>query len=464
MGREATTAIKRIASFEVLSQLGEGGMGVVYLARQPALKRRVVLKKMRDDGVDDAHQVERFQREARAAAAIHHQNVVAVYDCFTVRGSHYIAQEYVDGPDLGAILAHTKRIEPRVAALIALEIARGLEEIHARGIVHRDLKPSNVIIGRGGETKVADFGIAIEDHGESLTRPGTMLGSLPYMSPEQMLGERVDPRSDLFSFGILLYEMLTGVPPFRESGEDATDTLIERMQSGRYVSPGRLVRGVPWYLSRLIWRCLRGKPARRIASAMHARRHLERALGRVSPADCRRQIVEALVQRIDDEATLPNGARGRASRDGRPWRWLVPATALALAIGVVAFQWAEDSRGRSEARPIPPLPPAASENETESGATAVALHLAAAGEVAEPTPAAAVEPARVRFVAYPWAEVAISGHDSFVTPRAAALEVEPGPHSVRFTHPTYGTVEFDVDLAPGEERVIRHRFRRAPAS
>ncbi|MDX1390439.1 MAG: serine/threonine-protein kinase, partial [Acidobacteriota bacterium] len=264
-------------------------MGVVYLARQPALERSVVLKKMRQDLGSDPNQVERFQREARAAATIHHQNVVAVYDCFTARGDHYIAQEYVDGADLRAILGRTRRLDARVTALIALEIASGLEEIHARGIVHRDLKPSNIIVGRGGEAKIADFGIAIERRGAGLTRPGTMLGSVPYMSPEQMLGERVDHRSDLFSFGILLYEMLTGVPPYQESGENATDTLVERMQSGRYVSPRKLVPGVPWYLLWLIRRCLQGKPSRRIGSAMHVRRHLERWLGRVSPADCRRR-------------------------------------------------------------------------------------------------------------------------------------------------------------------------------
>ena len=239
--------------------------------------------------------------------------MVAVYDCFTVRGDHYIAQEYVDGPDLREVLSRIGTLKPRVAALIALEIARGVEEIHARGIIHRDLKPSNIIIGRSGESKIADFGIALENRGNGLTRPGTMLGSVPYMSPEQMLGERVDYRSDLFSFGILLYEMITGVPPFQESGEDATDTLVERMQSGRYVSPRKLTRRVPWYLIWLIHRCLRGKTTRRPGSATHLRRFLERWLGNVSPADCRRQIVEELATRgvlpVDEDKTEPAPAR-----------------------------------------------------------------------------------------------------------------------------------------------------------
>jgi len=132
---------KKLGSFEILEEIGQGGMGIVYLARQPDLDRPVVVKKMLRGLTVDPSAVERFQREARAAAAVHHQNVVAVYDCFSIRGDHYIAEEYVDGPDLRSVLDEAKRLEPRIAALIALEIVRGLEEIHARGIVHRDLKP-----------------------------------------------------------------------------------------------------------------------------------------------------------------------------------------------------------------------------------------------------------------------------------------------------------------------------------
>src|SRR5262245_7233174 len=120
-------------------------MGVVYLARQPALERLVVLKKIRRELLIDPSMLGRFQREARAAAAVHHHNVVAVYDCFEARGDHYIAQELVRGADLRSILAKLGRLDPAVAAHVALEIARGLEEIHASGIVHRDLKPANVL-------------------------------------------------------------------------------------------------------------------------------------------------------------------------------------------------------------------------------------------------------------------------------------------------------------------------------
>ena len=229
---------RKLAGYEVLEEIGQGGMGIIYLARQPSLERLVVLKKIRRDLLAEESMVDRFKREARAAAAVQHQNVVAVHDCFSVRGDHYIAQEFVDGKDLKTILSETVRLDPEIAGLVALEVARGLEEIHARGIVHRDLKPANILIGRGGETKIADFGIALGGGVSDLTRPGILVGSVPYMSPEQMFGQRVDHRSDLFSFGIMLYEMLTGLPPYaRPTGEDLVP-LIDAVRRQRFDATG----------------------------------------------------------------------------------------------------------------------------------------------------------------------------------------------------------------------------------
>jgi len=333
---------RTIGSFEVECELGRGGMGIVYLAVQPGLERRVVLKTVPREAAEDPRVAERFQREARAAAGVHHQNVVVVYDCFSFRGRPYIAQEYVDGQDLASVLRGVGRLEPRVAALVALELVRGLEEIHASGVVHRDLKPPNVLLGKAGEVKVADFGIALgSGKGPALTQTGQAVGTPRYMSPEQLYGERADPRSDLFSLGVVLYEMLAGRPPFEEEEDPEKGALLRRIESGRYPGLRSLSPATPRWLARLVQSCLRPKPRRRPASATALRCALEQRLGTSSPADARREIAAWLWQRgvfgEDDEATEARPLASRAGRRLRPR--LLAAAAASLALAAAAWAW-----------------------------------------------------------------------------------------------------------------------------
>jgi serine/threonine-protein kinase len=266
-----------IGSYEVDREIGRGGMGVVLLARQPALDRAVVLKSLRRECADDPQLIARFEREAQAAGSVQHQNVVAVHDCFGWRGRSYICQEYVDGTDLAAVLGQVGT-KPRIAGLVALELTRGLEAIHAGGIVHRDLKPANVLLGRDGAVKIADFGIALDGSAHALTQTGHSIGTPHYMSPEQLYGERVDERSDLFALGVVLYEMCTGMPPFEEDDE-AESGLIRRIEAQRFPPPRSLNPRVPRALSRIATRCLRAKAKQRWESAAMVRAALERHLG-----------------------------------------------------------------------------------------------------------------------------------------------------------------------------------------
>jgi serine/threonine-protein kinase len=469
---EATRQTRKLGSFEILEEIGQGGMGVVYLARQTTLERAVVLKKMRRDLTLDPSMVERFQREARAAAAVHHQNVVAVYDCFAIRGDHYIAEEYVDGPDLRSVLDEVKRLPPDIAAIIGLEIIRGMEQIHATGIVHRDLKPGNVLLGRGGETKIADFGIALDGKAFGLTRPGMLMGSVPYLSPEQLLGERVDYRSDLFVFGIVLYEMLTGVPPFTESEAGARDTMLERMQAGRYVAPANRAPRTPRYLRKLIRDCLQAKPARRPTTATDVRRRLERGLGRISPADCRYRIASwlwraELVESAHDRTQVLPVATPTAGRGGRrrpPLApWIVPASIVGVLVGLAAIAsmlglfTEEYVRPRPEPSAVDSAGPVLDREPQSRSEAPLDLGVSVAAESAPP-----IEPALVRFAAWPWAEVRIEGAESFITPRAAPVPLAPGRHRIVFEHPKYGRAEYELDLAAGEERSVVHVFEEAP--
>ena len=327
---------RTLGGFLVERRLGEGAMGVVYAGRQEALDRPAALKQLRRELLGDGAQVERFFREARVAAGIHHQNVVAVYDCFTWRGGPFIATELVDGLDLGAVLSRTGPLPVRVAALVGLEILRGLEEIHARGIVHRDLKPSNVLVGRGGEVKVGDFGIALAPRADGLTRPGMMIGSPPYMAPEQLCGERADPRSDLFAWGVLVYELLAGQPPFEADGTGGEQTLLEQIRGGRYERLRRMRGDCPRWLARTIARCLRPRPAARPARTADLRRRLEDRLGRPSPADARAEIARALAARhalsTSGERTELSGRRSRRAAMRVPRR--IVAAALAALAGL----------------------------------------------------------------------------------------------------------------------------------
>jgi serine/threonine-protein kinase len=305
---------RRVGRYEVERELAEGGMGVVYLALQPQLERPVVLKRMHRDLQGDSEAEERFLREARSVASIHHPNVVGVYDCFTWRNEPYIVCEYVDGLDAASALTKAGRFPPRVAALVALEIARGLEELHARGVVHRDLKPDNVLLGRAGEVKIADFGIAHDPKEPSLTRTGISLGTPAYMSPEQLRGERVDARADVFALGAVLYELCAGETPFAQPDPEdsqAEPSQLRRIERADFRPLRRAAPGTPRALAKIVHRCLRAKPGRRFVSSAELRDQLERHVGSAAPADTRREIAAWL----DDRKLIP--ARGRTKRAQR---------------------------------------------------------------------------------------------------------------------------------------------------
>ncbi len=430
---------KRIGSYDVVEPLDEGGMGVVYLAEQPELERLTVIKALRRDLVQNRGLDERFRREAEAASRVQHQNVVAVYDCFVWRGERFIAQEYVDGEDLAGALGAVRRLEPRIAALVALELARGLEAIHECGIVHRDLKPANVLLGRRGEVKIADFGIALEATGERLTQVGCAVGTPPYMSPEQLLGERVDTRSDLFAFGVLLYEMLCGKPPFPEVDPEREEALIRRIQTGRYRPPRRAASRVPRWLARLVRNCLRPRPARRPPSAAAVRHALERGLGRPGPVACRREIAEWLWERKvfeadENETQLARPQESKRSRRPSALAWSLRGAALAagcamLAVGAVSVKSGE----------LPAL----------ADLRALAASLASEGETA-----------RLYLDVKPWARVQIDDGPFFRAPTEQPVRLSAGEHRIALEHPELGRVERTVKLEPGEEHTLKHTFRR----
>src|SRR5436190_3642765 len=221
MADQATTGLASSLIGTVLSEryrleskLGSGGMSTVYLARDETLERWVAVKVMHREISDQPDRLERFRREARAVAQLSHPNVVAVIDAGEDGGHPYIVFEYVDGETLKQRITRMQRLPVQEALAYAIEIARGLAVAHARQMVHRDIKPQNVLIDREGRAKVTDFGIARQIEQQGVTATGRVLGTTDYVSPEQAMGRDVDPRSDIYSLGVVLFEMLTGDVPF----------------------------------------------------------------------------------------------------------------------------------------------------------------------------------------------------------------------------------------------------------
>jgi eukaryotic-like serine/threonine-protein kinase len=289
---------KQLGHYEILAVVGAGGMGIVYRARDTRLDRQVAVKVLLPDIASNADALARFEREARAVAAISHPNILTIHDFGTHDGSAYAVMEFLEGQTLRAMLDRGP-LPVRKSVSLAVQIAHGLAAAHDRNFVHRDLKPENVGLTRSGEVKILDFGLAREPLTRSLgpadatlahaiSRPGVVFGTVGYMSPEQVRGSEVDYRSDLFSFGAVLYEMLTGRRAFaRETAAESLTAILnddppDLQQSGAKVPPA---------LDRVIRRCLEKHPQDRFHSARDLAFALENALVHTSaelPAVARR--------------------------------------------------------------------------------------------------------------------------------------------------------------------------------
>ena len=271
---------RTVSHYEITEKLGEGGMGVVYKARDSRLKRFVALKVLPPEKVADAERRQRFVQEAQSASALNHPNIVTVYDIGQSDGVDFIAMEYVEGTTLDELIGR-KGLKLNEALRCAIQIADALVKAHAAGIVHRDLKPGNVMMTPDGRVKVLDFGLAKltetalvgpEDPtvtARQSTEVGVVVGTAAYMSPEQAEGKKVDARSDIFSFGSVFYEMLTGRRAFRR------DTPALTLAAILHLEPAPLPEGTPGELERIVSRCLRKDPARRFQTMADLRVTLE---------------------------------------------------------------------------------------------------------------------------------------------------------------------------------------------
>lgn len=271
-----------LLQYRIVDKLGAGGMGVVYKAVDTRLEREAAIKVLAPEQAADAITHQRFLREARAASALNHPNIVTVYEINSDRGVTFIAMEYISGQTLAQRMSRA-RLRPAEILEITTQIAAGLAKAHSQGIVHRDLKPRNLMITSDGVLKILDFGLArvaevstVENTVQALTVAGSVMGTPGYMSPEQSLGDVADQRSDVFSFGVILYEMVTGVLPFTG---DSTPRILRAVVADAPRPIERLPEGLPPEFGALILRCLEKNKEDRYASGAELLRIIE-ALGR----------------------------------------------------------------------------------------------------------------------------------------------------------------------------------------
>jgi serine/threonine-protein kinase len=253
-------SVNTVGRYEVLAELGRGAMGVVYKAQDPTIGRVVALKTMRLDvhGLDNQDVLRRFKNEARAAGILNHPNIVTIYDAGEQEGLFYIAMEFIEGTTLHSMLAERRVLPPEEIIEISRQICKGLDYAHSNGIIHRDIKPANIMITATGAVKIMDFGIA--KAGGGMTSTGQVLGTPNYMSPEQVKGKQLDGRSDFFSFGVVLYEMVTGEKPF--VGQNVT-TIIYKIVHENPIPPRDLDVTIHPGLSAVVTKSLAKQPDER---------------------------------------------------------------------------------------------------------------------------------------------------------------------------------------------------------
>ncbi len=264
--------------YELLRRIARGGMADVYLARDASLDRQVAVKVLFPEFANDPSFVERFRREAKAAANLNHPNIVGIYDWGQEQGTYYIVMEYVVGRSMADVLRSTGPLSPDRAAEIASDVAEALSSAHSAGLVHRDIKLGNIIVSDDGQVKVADFGIATalaQRAGDNLTHIGSVMGTATYFSPEQARGKALDGRSDLYSLGIVLYEMIVGKPPF--TADTSTAVAVKHVQE-RPLPPSMLGVSIAQSLEAIILKLLAKNPANRYPRADDLRADLRRYL------------------------------------------------------------------------------------------------------------------------------------------------------------------------------------------
>ncbi len=309
--------------YQIIEELGKGGMGRVYKVFDTKIKEKVALKLVKPEVASDRETIERFSNELKLARKIRHKNVCGMFDIGEAEGAHFITMEYVSGEDLKTIIRMSTGLTVGTVLSIGKQVCQGLAEAHSLGVVHRDLKPQNIMIDKGGNAKIMDFGIARSIREKGITGAGIMIGTPEYMSPEQTEAKDVDQRSDIYSLGIILYEMATGRVPFE--GETALSVAIKH-KTEIPKDPKSLNPHIPDDLKRLILKCLEKDKAKRYQTAAEVEAELEKI----------EKGIPTTERVVPERKTLTSK---QITVQFEPKRLIIPAIILISAVIVAIFLW-----------------------------------------------------------------------------------------------------------------------------
>ncbi|MHB1676912.1 MAG: protein kinase domain-containing protein [Sulfuriferula sp.] len=499
-------ATKNLGRYEILSELGQGAMGVVYKAIDPLIERTVAIKTIKLDLSTEeiANFEERFYREAKSAGRLNHPNIVTIYDVGKTDHVAYMAMEFMEGRLLRDVLdAHTALSTDHIVD-IAAQIADGLAYAHEHGIVHRDIKPANIMLVRGDVAKIMDFGIAQMPSG-ARTLAGAVMGSPKYMAPEQVVGNTVDGRSDLFALGVILYEMLTGESPF---DGDNINTIMYRIVHDAPVPPKSLAPRIPEIFNSIIAKTLAKQPDQRYQNAKALANDLRNYKSILLPPTAAIPVnppTPRIRQPVVGEATisLNPGAGGtfklispagqpsslKASlADSSPASFLrsrkIPLLAL-IAMTLVLLLVITIPGKKPAPKPSLQLPantalsqpdisPSAPKPAAPSRLLPTPTAIATAQNTAAPTPAKIIRPnamgskvphikekgkAILNFSVFPWGEIYIDGKKAGVTPPVKKLTIPAGKHKIEIKNLNFTHYSETMELKAGSSKHISYTFQ-----
>jgi eukaryotic-like serine/threonine-protein kinase len=429
--------IDRIGNCRVIEEIGSGGMAVIYKAVQESLNRTVAIKALKASVAQDSQFAIRFEREALSVSSLQHENIIHIYDFHRIGGSLYIVMEFVEGIDLYDLLDKCAILPSEVAAIVALQVARGLDYAHYRGVIHRDIKPANIMIGKHGGVKLMDFGIARDQAFGDLTETGTGLGTPSYMSPEQILGDKLDFRSDMFSLGIVMYQMLCGRKPFIE---DEHKSVMHKIRLEKYPAPRKFNPQIPGELERIMARCLEKRKEDRYKSTQDLVLALERFIAKRVEINYHARLVlflrdQKVISDEEADAQLHPAVAGGYKYPSLPgplgwagWKRLASLQGGILGAMAILLAFVHASQLGEKKVVAAPLP------------------------VAAPAPK---PPGFLRVLVDPWAQVYVDGKLVETTPFSQALPIPEGEHAIALKNPFFVEETRRVSIKRGATETLK---------